>query len=273
MTDMGIFRTRIAIAALAAPDERREIEAMVDTGSEYNWVPRSLLERLDVVVQRVERFETANGQVLERDIGFAMLYAAGRVTATVVVFAEDGDMTLLGAIGLEGLNLRVDLARRELVPAGPVPVAASLDHRRAAPPSTHPRRILSRDAGPRPRYLAKPIFIDTDGTVELVYSIATRAAENSTDAPRVARFVDTNASESVTTDDCSCARAPLLDSTTYGATDARSEGRANFRLATTSSPSTVKSMSSGPYMDTKLARIAADQPARPFSTFCCTCAP
>jgi hypothetical protein len=42
-----------------------------------------------------------------------------------VVFAEPGDMVLLGAHGLEGLNLRVDLGRNELVPAGPVPVAAA----------------------------------------------------------------------------------------------------------------------------------------------------
>jgi len=34
-------------------------------------------------------------------------------------------MTLLGAIGLESLNLKLDLARRELVPAGPMPVAAA----------------------------------------------------------------------------------------------------------------------------------------------------
>jgi hypothetical protein len=40
-----------------------------------------------------------------------------------VVFAEVGDMVLLGAIGLEALNLRVDLTQRKLVPAGPVPVA------------------------------------------------------------------------------------------------------------------------------------------------------
>ena len=35
------------------------------------------------------------------------------------------DMVLLGAHGLEGLNLRVDLGRKELVPAGPVPAAAA----------------------------------------------------------------------------------------------------------------------------------------------------
>ena len=33
-------------------------------------------------------------------------------------------MTLLGALALEGLNMRVDLATKELVPAGPVPVAS-----------------------------------------------------------------------------------------------------------------------------------------------------
>lgn len=35
-------------------------------------------------------------------------------------------MTLLGAIGLESLNLRVDLGRNELASAGPVPAAPSL---------------------------------------------------------------------------------------------------------------------------------------------------
>lgn len=35
-------------------------------------------------------------------------------------------MVLLGAHGLEGLNLRVDLGRKELVPAGPVPAASTL---------------------------------------------------------------------------------------------------------------------------------------------------
>jgi len=42
---------------------------------------------------------------------------------SVVVFAQPGDMMFLGAHGLEGLNLRVDLGRKQLVPAGPVPAA------------------------------------------------------------------------------------------------------------------------------------------------------
>src|SRR5215212_9991959 len=108
--DMGIFRTTIDIAALSTPDQRRELtDVMVDTGRVYNWMPTDTLLEIGVVPVRVDRFQTADGRVIERDVGFAMLYAGGRSTTTVVVFAQNGDMVLLGAIGLEGLNLRVDL--------------------------------------------------------------------------------------------------------------------------------------------------------------------
>jgi hypothetical protein len=80
---------------------------------------------LNIAPVRIDRFETADGRVLEREVGFAMLFAGGRATPTIVVFAGADDLVLLGAIGLEGLNLRVDLARKELVPAGPVPAAAA----------------------------------------------------------------------------------------------------------------------------------------------------
>ena len=124
--DMGIFRTTIELAALMAPERRRVLQdVMVDTGSEYNWIPADVLLDLGIAPVRIERFQTADGRVLEREVGYAFLYAAGRESPTIVVFARDDDMVLLGAFGLEGLNLRVDLVRRELVPAGPLPVAAA----------------------------------------------------------------------------------------------------------------------------------------------------
>jgi predicted aspartyl protease len=98
---------------------------MVDTGSEFNWFPRQVLEELGVEPVRTDRFETADGRVLEREVGFAYVFAGGRSAIAVVVFAEPKDLTLLGAIGLESLNLRVDLGRKELIPAGPVPAAAA----------------------------------------------------------------------------------------------------------------------------------------------------
>jgi predicted aspartyl protease len=124
--NMGIFRTTLGLAALATPEGRRELrDVMVDTGSEYNWIPGEILIDLGVSPVRIDRFETADGRVLEREIGFALIYAGGRSAPSIVVFAIEGDMALFGAHGLEGLNLRVDLGRKELVPAGPVPVAVA----------------------------------------------------------------------------------------------------------------------------------------------------
>ena len=122
--DMGIFRTTIQLAPWTDHDNRIELaDVMVDTGSEYNWIPEELLAELGVAPVRIDRFETADGRIIERPIGFAMIFAGGRSAPSIVVFAQAGEMALLGAHALEGLNLRVDLLRRELVPAGPVPVA------------------------------------------------------------------------------------------------------------------------------------------------------
>ena len=126
VSGLGIFRTDMAIAAMARPDEARVIaNVIVDSGSEYTWIPRPMLEELGVGVERIERFQTADGDILEREIGGAFVRVAGRGTPTVVVFAEPGDLTLLGALAIEGMNLRVDLIEKRLVPAGPVPVAAA----------------------------------------------------------------------------------------------------------------------------------------------------
>lgn len=126
MTSMGIFKTSVGVSALGTTVPQHELhDVRVDTGSEYNWIPSDVLIALGVAPLRVDRFETADGRVLERPVGFAMLHAGGRSAAAAVVFAEPADMVLLGAHGLEGLNLRVDLGRKELVPAGPVPVAAA----------------------------------------------------------------------------------------------------------------------------------------------------
>jgi predicted aspartyl protease len=123
---MGIFRTEVGIAHVARPVERGVLQdVMVDTGSEYNWVPRPMLEELGIEEERIESFKTADGRVFQRPVGAARLFVAGRSAPAIVVFAEPSDMVLLGALGLESLNLRVDLVLKELVPAGPVPVATA----------------------------------------------------------------------------------------------------------------------------------------------------
>lgn len=124
MGDVGIFRTTIGVESHQRRGEVRELpETLVDTGSEYSWIPRDVLESLGVGIERAQRFRTADGRVVHRVMGYAIVHAGGTRTSDEVVFAEAGDMVLLGAHTLEGLNLRIDLKAKRLVPAGPVPAA------------------------------------------------------------------------------------------------------------------------------------------------------
>lgn len=126
MDDMGLFRTTIELQNWELRGPRRALpDTLVDTGSEYTWIPRAVLEELGVVTQRKQLFEVADGRRIERDIGYALVRAAGSEAPDLVVFAEPGDMTLLGAHSLEGLNLKIDPVRKALVPAGPVIAAVA----------------------------------------------------------------------------------------------------------------------------------------------------
>jgi predicted aspartyl protease len=97
---------------------------LVDTGSEYTWIPVARLEKIGVVREKKDlQFVMANGEVITRSVGFAILRVAGTFTIDEVVFAEPGDLVLLGARTLEGLNLTVDSRRKKLVASGPLPAA------------------------------------------------------------------------------------------------------------------------------------------------------
>ena len=122
---MGTFYTSCIVENHVDRSKSIRISKMlVDTGSEYTWIPSSRLEKINVKREKKDvRFIMANGEVVTRGVGFAILRVANHFTIDEVVFAEVGDLALLGARTLEGLNLTVDSARKKLVAAGPLPAA------------------------------------------------------------------------------------------------------------------------------------------------------
>jgi predicted aspartyl protease len=122
---MGTFH--IACRAENHVERSRGVEIpnlLVDTGSEYTWVPQAKLEKIGVAREKKDlQFVMANGTVVTRSVGFAILRVGKSFTIDEVVFAEPGDLALLGARSLEGLNLTVDSARKKLVAVGPLPAA------------------------------------------------------------------------------------------------------------------------------------------------------
>jgi len=125
-SDMGTFRIDIEIENPVRPGEKRGLRSvLVDTGAELSWIPTELLESLGIQRRSRWRFRQADGTVLDRWTGPAFVYAEGKTATDDVVFGEPGDLVLLGARSLEGLNLRVDPVSRRLVDAGPAPAAAA----------------------------------------------------------------------------------------------------------------------------------------------------
>ncbi len=112
---MGTFRATIEIGD--PQGERYEaLEALVDTGSSYTWVPRDLLRELGVEPIGRREFETADGRIIERDVAVTMARYDGQALPTIVVFGDEGSSPLLGAYTLEGFGLAPDTLGRRLVP-------------------------------------------------------------------------------------------------------------------------------------------------------------
>ena len=97
---------------------------MVDTGSEVTWLPERELRSAGVeIFKRDQLFVMATSQYVTHNVGMAIIECGEFKTVDEVVFAQPGDLSLLGARTLEGFNAVVDSRKRKLVPAGPIPAA------------------------------------------------------------------------------------------------------------------------------------------------------
>ena len=122
---MSLFR--VNIVARNPKDEQRAtppIEALVDTGYELTWMPTDLLSQAGIAPRRKRTFLTATRQTVTRDVGYAILAAEGFETTDEVVFAEPGDLVLLGVRTIEGFGVVVDNIGHRFVATSSI-VAAS----------------------------------------------------------------------------------------------------------------------------------------------------
>src|SRR5579863_965116 len=106
---MGTFRIGCRIENIADRAKTVMVEKLlVDTGSDYTWLPAKSLEKIGVRREKKDVSMTmANGQQITRSVGFVIIRSDRFFTVDEVVFAEPGDLSLLGARTLEGFNARV----------------------------------------------------------------------------------------------------------------------------------------------------------------------
>jgi predicted aspartyl protease len=91
------------------------VRVLLDTGAENSWLPAKVLAGIGICPRRKKAFRSADGRTIVRDVGYCFLAAEGFETADEVVFAEPGDMCLLGVRTLEGFGVTVDPVAHRLV--------------------------------------------------------------------------------------------------------------------------------------------------------------
>src|ERR1044071_1777915 len=93
---MGTFVTGCLIENHLDGSNRARIpRIMVDSGSEATWIPRGVLESIGVKASKRDTFRMANGELIHRDVGYAIIRVGKHETTDEGVFAEKGDFILL----------------------------------------------------------------------------------------------------------------------------------------------------------------------------------
>jgi aspartyl protease family protein len=116
LTDVGLFKSKLAVWNPASPSRVEELELLVDTGASYSWFMRERLEALGIRPTGRMQFRTIDGRVLERDVAPVFVRSDGHIGGDTVVVAESGDAEVLGAHTLESLGLEADPVQKRLIP-------------------------------------------------------------------------------------------------------------------------------------------------------------
>ena len=117
---MGAFRVGCRVANIADSKKTATVDKLlVDTGSDYTWLPTRVLEKIGVKREKADVVMImANGRQIARDVGFVIIRTGKFFTVDEVVFAEPDDLLLLGARTLAGFNATVNAKQKKLIAAG-----------------------------------------------------------------------------------------------------------------------------------------------------------
>lgn len=113
---MGLTHQRLVVKPRHDSRRKSEVKFLIDSGAIYSLVPARVLKTLGIRPHRTVDFTLANGTTISREVGDAYFEFHGEGGAAPVIFGEEGDEPLLGAMTLESLGLVLDPFKRRLVP-------------------------------------------------------------------------------------------------------------------------------------------------------------
>lgn len=114
--NMELTHVEAMAANPAHPRKTKKLSLLVDSGTVYSVVPKTVLGALGVKSHSTKTFTLADGSKIKRKVGDLAFKLNGHQGASPVIFGEKEDSTLLGTVSLEALGLLHDPSRRELRP-------------------------------------------------------------------------------------------------------------------------------------------------------------
>ncbi len=112
---MSVFRVTIEVQD-ARGDGFEPLDALVDTGATWTWIPRGILARLGYTPTLKRSLRTADNRIIERDAGWIRLRIGEETSPSLCIFGDNGSEVLLGAFTLDGFSLAPDPVNERLVP-------------------------------------------------------------------------------------------------------------------------------------------------------------
>ncbi len=111
---MGLTVLELEVGNDSNPEVTEILDFLVDSGAIYSVVPSPVLQKLGIRPLGEQVFRLADGTKILRKKGGAFFKLGDKFGVADVIFGEEGDSTLLGALTLEALGLALDPIRREL---------------------------------------------------------------------------------------------------------------------------------------------------------------
>ena len=108
------FRVTVHVGNRAG-EHFEPIEALVDTGATYTWIPRNILKQLGVTPEEEWPFVLADGREVRYPVAWIQIQIGGRAQPTIAVFGEPASEPILGVFALEGFRLAADPVNRRLI--------------------------------------------------------------------------------------------------------------------------------------------------------------
>ena len=112
---MGFTFVKVRVYSLDM-SRHEDVELLVDSKALFTSISRSVLEKLGLKPIARCKLRTFGGEVVERNVGGAVIEYEGRRAVVPIIFGEPGDAQVLGVTALEALGYQLDPVTKRLKP-------------------------------------------------------------------------------------------------------------------------------------------------------------